>query len=159
MLKTSPSLKLVDLDTANVVPAGCDTRTINQLIDFAYKGKLPFTADIILSMLSAAVALSFHEAIEIYERYMNDFFKHEHLEIPVATLGGILTLCQKGRRPFSKEALGELFDRTSKYLVGKPLGGLAANEGFLKALSPEAVAAFLDRDDLAKPDDEDKVCI
>ncbi|XP_072037326.1 uncharacterized protein [Amphiura filiformis] len=157
--------KPTEFDLSEILPEEANQYdTLNKVIDFAYTGRLPLATDVgFKHFFVTVVALHFSEALHVYEMYFINLFKREQRVFPPSAAGIILTECQKIRKPIMlsscAEYLENIADNTSKYLLKEPLEKLRDDAGFMAYLSDKALVTFLDRDDLAKPAEEAKVCV
>ena len=155
---------VVDLNARNVLPEDCSAATVNKVIDFAYTGCLPLPSDDeFVVFFTTAVSLRFSEALNVYSRYLIQVNKGEERVLTPAVAAVILSQARTIRLPFvlseCAEYLSSVFDYACKYVLKEPLENVMfGNKDFLKLMSFHGMKAFLSRDDLAKPEDEIKVC-
>ena len=90
----------------------------------------------------------------MYRNYLKALYAHDHRVVPNWMAANILTQSQKITKPFllssCSEYLSFIFNDTCTYLMKEPVSQLTDDEEFLRQLSPDAVVAFLGRDDIAK---------
>ncbi|XP_072037332.1 uncharacterized protein [Amphiura filiformis] len=151
-----------DFNTTNVLPKGCKTEILDKVIDFAYTGRLPnYPAKEFMDFLTVAIALQFREALDAYYKQFNHIFRGGFRTVSTKIAASLLTLSQKIQKSNQKsgcaEHLENLFDGTCKYLLKEPVDKLISDKDFLQDMSADGMEAFLDRDDLAKPEEENKV--
>lgn len=160
--KITPTV--VDLNARNVLQEGCSAATVDKVIDFAYTGCLPMPPDDeFVDFFTAAVSLRFSEALNVYGRYLIQLNKGEERVLTPGVAAVILSQAGTIRLPFvlseCAEHLSSVFDYACKYVLKEPLENLMfGNKEFVKLMSFHGMNAFLSRDDLAKPEDEIKVC-
>ncbi|XP_072036700.1 kelch-like protein 25 isoform X2 [Amphiura filiformis] len=154
--------KTYNLNSVNVLPEGCKPEIVKKVFDFAYTGRLPtYPANDFLDFFNVAVALHFHEALCIYDVQFNQLFKGAFRTVSTKVAANLISQAQKIRKPIQLSRCAEhlelIFDDTCKYLLKEPVDKLISDNDFLQDMSADGMEAFLDRDDLAKPEEENKV--